>query len=164
MISALRIRGLGVIEDASVNLHPGLTVVTGETGAGKTMILTGLGLLMGAKADAGVVRNGEEAAWVDGEWLLSASEHAEAIERLVEAGASIEVEDGLAQVLMARSLAAEGLGIHRSLRFSIWGFSCPRAPTRTTLMLVFEKLGMQPNMTKRTTSTVQRAWPRKSRL
>ena len=108
MISALRIRGLGVIEDASVTLHPGLTVVTGETGAGKTMILTGLGLLMGAKADAGVVRNGEEAAWVDGEWLLPAAEHAEAIERLVEAGAAIEVEEGLAQVLMARSLAAEG--------------------------------------------------------
>ncbi|MHB1067954.1 MAG: AAA family ATPase, partial [Candidatus Nanopelagicales bacterium] len=70
MISELRIRGLGVIGEAEVSFGPGLTVVTGETGAGKTMVLTGLGLIMGEKADAGVVRSGAPRAEVDGEWLL----------------------------------------------------------------------------------------------
>lgn len=108
MIANVRIRGLGVIEDASIQLKPGLTVLTGETGAGKTMILTGLGLLMGVKADAGAVRSGLEAAWVDGEWLLDVEEHGDLIDRLVQAGAELDVDDGIAQVLMARSLAAEG--------------------------------------------------------
>ena len=52
----MRIRGLGVIEDAVLPLGPGLTVVTGETGAGKTMVVQGLGLLFGGRADAGRVR------------------------------------------------------------------------------------------------------------
>ena len=58
MLSELRIQGLGVIDDAVLELHPGLNVVTGETGAGKTMVVTGLGLLLGARADAGLVRAG----------------------------------------------------------------------------------------------------------
>ena len=62
----MRIRGLGVIADAVLELHPGLTVVTGETGAGKTMVVTGLGLLLGARADAGAVRTGAAGAIVEG--------------------------------------------------------------------------------------------------
>ena len=58
--------GLGVIRDAVLELGPGLTVVTGETGAGKTMVVTGLGLLLGGRADAGAVRGGEPAAVVEG--------------------------------------------------------------------------------------------------
>ncbi|MEX2550233.1 MAG: DNA repair protein RecN [Nitriliruptoraceae bacterium] len=65
MIEELHIRGLGVIEDASLTLSPGLTVVTGETGAGKTMLVTALQLLLGARADAGLVRTGASAASVD---------------------------------------------------------------------------------------------------
>ena len=49
----MRIRGLGVIEDAVLELSPGLNVLSGETGAGKTMVVTGLGLLFGGRADAG---------------------------------------------------------------------------------------------------------------
>ena len=56
MIDELRITDLGVISEATISLHPGLTVVTGETGAGKTMIVTGLGLLLGGRADARTVR------------------------------------------------------------------------------------------------------------
>lgn len=108
MISVLRIRGLGVIDEASVPLEPGLTVVTGETGAGKTMILTGIGLLMGAKPDAAAVRSGEEAAWVDGEWSLSPAQQGAAMDRLLQAGAQIEMDGQSAQVLMARTVAAEG--------------------------------------------------------
>jgi DNA repair protein RecN (Recombination protein N) len=51
VIEELHIRGLGVIEDAHLTLSPGLTVVTGETGAGKTMLVTALQLLLGARAD-----------------------------------------------------------------------------------------------------------------
>ena len=66
MISELRIRDLGVINDAVVAPHPGLTVVTGETGAGKTMIVTGIGLLLGDRAEARSVRSGTERAVVEG--------------------------------------------------------------------------------------------------
>ena len=52
----MRIRGLGVITDAVLELGRGLTVVTGETGAGKTMVVTGLTLLFGGRADPGRVR------------------------------------------------------------------------------------------------------------
>jgi DNA repair protein RecN (Recombination protein N) len=62
VIDELHIRGLGVIEDASLRLAPGLTVVTGETGAGKTMLVTALELLLGARADAALVRRGADAA------------------------------------------------------------------------------------------------------
>lgn len=65
MIEELHIRGLGVIEDASVALSSGLTVVTGETGAGKTMLVTALQLLTGARADSSLVRAGVKAATVD---------------------------------------------------------------------------------------------------
>jgi DNA repair protein RecN (Recombination protein N) len=62
VIEELHIRGLGVIEHASLRLAPGLTVVTGETGAGKTMLVTALELLLGARADASLVRRGAAAA------------------------------------------------------------------------------------------------------
>ena len=66
MLEELRISGLGVIDDAVLELSPGLTVVTGETGAGKTMVVSGLGLLFGGRADAGLVRVGSARAAIDG--------------------------------------------------------------------------------------------------
>lgn len=64
MIEELQIRALGVIEEALLELSPGLTVITGETGAGKTMLVTALQLLLGARADTSLVRHGEQDAWV----------------------------------------------------------------------------------------------------
>ncbi len=58
MLVELRIVGLGVIDDAVLEPGPGLTVVTGETGAGKTMVVSGLGLVAGARAEARVVWTG----------------------------------------------------------------------------------------------------------
>ena len=58
MIEEIRITALGVIEQATLPLGPGFTAVTGETGAGKTMVVTALGLLLGRRADAGAVRHG----------------------------------------------------------------------------------------------------------
>jgi DNA repair protein RecN (Recombination protein N) len=66
VLDELRIRGLGVIDDAVLPLGPGLTVVTGETGAGKTMVVTGLLLLFGGRADSDRVRTGVEQAALDG--------------------------------------------------------------------------------------------------
>ena len=65
MIEELHIRGLGVIEDSSLQLGPGLTVVTGETGAGKTMLVTALQLLLGARASSELVRQGSGSAIVE---------------------------------------------------------------------------------------------------
>lgn len=69
MIDELHLRDLGVIEDATLELGPGLTVVTGETGAGKTMVVSALELLCGARADAGLVRSGAAAALVEARFV-----------------------------------------------------------------------------------------------
>ena len=72
MLEEIRIRGLGVISDAVLELGPGLTVVTGETGAGKTMVVTGLALLFGGRADASRLRPGVDSASVEGRLLVGA--------------------------------------------------------------------------------------------
>ncbi|MBB2902715.1 DNA repair protein RecN (Recombination protein N) [Kineococcus radiotolerans] len=102
MIEEIRIRSLGVIRDARLPLGPGLTVITGETGAGKTMVVTGLGLLMGERADAGAVRAGDDAAVVEGRVLVP--EDGAAAARAREAGG--DVDDG--ELLLVRTLAATG--------------------------------------------------------
>ncbi|MCT2587636.1 DNA repair protein RecN [Actinophytocola gossypii] len=66
MLAEMRIEGLGVIDEATLELDPGLTVVTGETGAGKTMVVTGLHLLSGGRAEASRVRSGAAKAVVEG--------------------------------------------------------------------------------------------------
>ena len=71
MLTELRITNLGVIADALAEFSPGLTALTGETGAGKTMIVAGLGQLLGVRADAGVVRHGTGRSSVEGRWRLS---------------------------------------------------------------------------------------------
>ena len=65
MLTEIRITGLGVIEDATLDLDPGFTAVTGETGAGKTMVVTGVGMLLGVRADSGLVRHGTKRARVE---------------------------------------------------------------------------------------------------
>jgi DNA repair protein RecN (Recombination protein N) len=102
MLEEMRIRALGVIDDAVVELSPGFTVVTGETGAGKTMVVTSLGLLLGGRADAGLVRNGAERAVVEGRVLLPAGSPVAA--RAVEAGAELDGD----VLLLSRTLSAEG--------------------------------------------------------
>ena len=62
MLRELRITGLGVIDDLDLELHPGLNVLTGETGAGKTMVTVGLSLTLGARGGASLVREGAAAA------------------------------------------------------------------------------------------------------
>ncbi|OEV19740.1 hypothetical protein AN220_28375, partial [Streptomyces nanshensis] len=71
VLEEMRIKALGVIDDAVVELSPGFTAVTGETGAGKTMVVTSLGLLLGGRADAGLVRVGARSALVEGRIALA---------------------------------------------------------------------------------------------
>lgn len=106
MIERIQIRGLGVIVDATIPFSTGLTVITGETGAGKTMVLSGFALLAGGKADVGLVRSGSDQAWVDGEW--SVASESLAVQRASDAGAEVEVEDGRVRLLLARTVASEG--------------------------------------------------------
>ncbi|QKV95720.1 DNA repair protein RecN [Streptomyces sp. NA02950] len=102
VLEEMRIRALGVIDDAVVELSPGFTAVTGETGAGKTMVVTSLGLLLGGRADATLVRIGAKAAVVEGRITVDA--RSTAAVRAEEAGA--ELDDGA--LLISRTLSAEG--------------------------------------------------------
>jgi DNA repair protein RecN (Recombination protein N) len=100
VIEEILIRDLGVISEAKLEFGPGLTVLTGETGAGKTMVLNALGLLLGERSDSSAIRKGQEQAFVEGRWLLADS----AATRIRELG--IELED--AELLVNRSVSAEG--------------------------------------------------------
>jgi DNA repair protein RecN (Recombination protein N) len=101
MITELRIADLGVIKDATIGLHPGLTVVTGETGAGKTMIVSGLGLLLGGRADPRSVRRGSERARVEGRFRI---ENPEQLQRVSEAGGEMDDDE----LILARHVTAAG--------------------------------------------------------
>ncbi|MGH3906366.1 MAG: DNA repair protein RecN, partial [Pseudonocardiaceae bacterium] len=103
MLTEMRIEGLGVIDEATLDLHPGLTVITGETGAGKTMVVTGLHLLSGGRADASRVRSGADRAVVEGRFRLSAASPAAAL--ATEVGARTD-EDG--SLIASRTVTADG--------------------------------------------------------
>jgi len=101
MIEDIFIRDLGVISEAKLNFHPGLTVLTGETGAGKTMVLTALGLLLGARADSGMIRAGSSQAVLEGHWKLNSTNPA--IVKAEDSGAL--VEDG--ELLLVRTVGSD---------------------------------------------------------
>jgi DNA repair protein RecN (Recombination protein N) len=86
VIEELSIRDLGVIGEAPLPLGPGFTALTGETGAGKTMIVTALGLLLGERADSQVLRKDSAAAVVEGHWLIDAG--GPVASRVADAGGS----------------------------------------------------------------------------
>ncbi|HSP52728.1 MAG TPA: DNA repair protein RecN [Cryobacterium sp.] len=102
MIEELVIRDLGVIMEATLPLGPGFTAVTGETGAGKTMVVTALGLLLGQRADPGLVRQGQSQSWVEGRWLIPAD--GTVATRVRDAGGDL---DG-PELILSRSVSAEG--------------------------------------------------------
>ncbi|WP_460849648.1 DNA repair protein RecN [Phytohabitans suffuscus] len=105
MLEELRITGLGVIEDTTLPLTRGMNVITGETGAGKTMVVTGLGLLFGGRADAGRVRADPGRAVVEGRLRLAKHAAAAVNARIADAGAEPD-EDGT--VLLSRTVTVEG--------------------------------------------------------
>lgn len=104
MIEELHIRGLGVIDDTSLMLAPGLTVVTGETGAGKTMIVTALQLLLGGRASSELVRRGRDAAVIEAVLRVPATLNAR------------HLDDGVVDADPAGSDAAEAIA-------ELWGLA-----------------------------------------
>src|SRR5262245_65952392 len=89
VLEELRLPGLGVMEATTLPLTGGMNVITGETGAGKTMVVTGLGLLFGGRADAARVRAAPGRATVDGRVRLARDTAAAVQERVIEAGAEV---------------------------------------------------------------------------
>ncbi|WP_448720731.1 DNA repair protein RecN [Microbacterium natoriense] len=119
MIEEMRMQGLGVIADAVLPLGPGFTAITGETGAGKTMVVTGLGLLLGQRADSGAVRAGAAQASVAGVWIVP--EQGAVADIVTDAGGELEpAGGGAAELYVSRTLSAEG----RS-RASVGGRAAP---------------------------------------
>lgn len=108
MLSDITIHNLGVIPSASLELSEGLTVLTGETGAGKTMVVTGLRLLAGGRAEAQRVRSGSSQAVVEGRFLLDsvAPESAEMARAVVSAAGGALDENG--EVIVSRTVSAQG--------------------------------------------------------
>lgn len=101
MIEAISIRNLGVIQQAQLNLGAGFTAITGETGAGKTMVLTALDLLLGGRADSTAIRNGENSLFVEGIWRLADKDLKNKLE---EVGAQLEADE----LIVNRTVSAEG--------------------------------------------------------
>jgi len=102
MLEEVRITGLGVIDDAVLELSAGFTALTGETGAGKTMVVTALGLLFGGRADPARVRPGAARAAVEGRLLVSPD-----VAREVE-NAGGDLDDNGSTLVLSRSVSAEG--------------------------------------------------------
>jgi DNA repair protein RecN (Recombination protein N) len=93
VLTDLRVRDLGVIEDLSLTFGPGMTALTGETGAGKTLVVEALQLLLGARANPGIVRAGATEALVEARFVIDAEGEGEGEER---------------EVILVRSVPAEG--------------------------------------------------------
>jgi DNA repair protein RecN (Recombination protein N) len=104
MLEEVRITALGVIEDAVLELSSGFTVVTGETGAGKTMVVTGLGLMFGGRADPARVRPGADRATVEGRLRIDPG--GRVAQQVMEAGGELDDEGGT--LIVSRSVSAEG--------------------------------------------------------
>lgn len=99
-LEEISIRGLGVIESSNIEFKPGLTVLTGETGAGKTMVLTALGLVLGSKSDSDLVRAGQERAVISGKFAVPKDIAA----LIIEGGG--EIDEG--SVVITRTVSTEG--------------------------------------------------------
>ena len=109
MLHDLVVEGLGVIDRAEVTFEPGSTALTGETGAGKTLLVAALGLLAGGRADRALVRTGAAEARVEGRWLLPAAHPA--VPLLREGGFLEDGADGDAvEVVLSRTVSADGRG------------------------------------------------------
>ena len=108
MLSEIRIESLGAISTATAEFDRGLTVLTGETGTGKTMVVTGLHLLGGARADATRIRSGADRAVVEGRFSTGelGDGVAAQVDEILDASGAERDEDG--SVIAARSVSRDG--------------------------------------------------------
>jgi DNA repair protein RecN (Recombination protein N) len=107
VLCELRVENLLLIERAELTMAPGLNVLTGETGAGKTVLAHALDLLMGGRSRAGIVRPGAEEAYVEGVFSVPEAMRAEIVESLPENVRSDEQADKL-ELVLARRVGADG--------------------------------------------------------
>lgn len=105
MLRELRVGNLALVEDLNLNLGPGLTMLTGETGAGKSLIAGALSLLTGVRADRGLIRAGEDLAWVEG--LFDLAERPVLAAYLAQVGVRLAAD---AILVLRRELRREGRG------------------------------------------------------
>ncbi|HET7024773.1 MAG TPA: AAA family ATPase, partial [Gemmatimonadales bacterium] len=101
MIAELRVRDLATIAEVTLQLGPGLNVLTGETGAGKSMLVDAIALLLGERADSGLVRPGAARAVVEGAFEIADAPRRRRIEEL-----GLDVDEG--RVVIRREISAEG--------------------------------------------------------
>lgn len=108
MLAEIRIDGLGVIPEASARFDPGFTALTGETGAGKTMVVTSLHLLGGSRSDAGRVRSGAQRAVVEGRFGVEdlPADVVAAAQEVLDSGGAEADEDG--SVIAVRTVGGDG--------------------------------------------------------
>ncbi|MBF6175862.1 DNA repair protein RecN [Nocardia blacklockiae] len=108
MLTEIRIDGLGVISTATAQFHAGLTCLTGETGAGKTMVVTSLHLLGGARADAGRVRQGAARAVVEGRFTVDEVHDGarDEVEKVLESAGAQRDDDG--SIIAVRTVGSDG--------------------------------------------------------
>ncbi|MDQ2650845.1 MAG: AAA family ATPase, partial [Actinomycetota bacterium] len=97
MLVELAVRNLGVIEQARLLLGPGMTALTGETGAGKTLLVDAIELLVGGKADPILVRAGADEAWIEGRFIVPPTP-----------GGAAPASDEVEEVVLARAIPAQG--------------------------------------------------------
>ena len=99
-LEEISIRSLGVIESSNIEFKTGLTVLTGETGAGKTMVLTALGLVLGNKSDADLVRSGSERAVITGKFSIPK----DLAQEISASGGEVDQDS----VVITRTVSSEG--------------------------------------------------------
>ncbi|MDD4016489.1 MAG: DNA repair protein RecN [Kiritimatiellae bacterium] len=105
MLQHLSVRNLAIVEEATAAFGPGLNIITGETGAGKSILMGALDLVLGGRADKSAIREGAAEAWVEASFSLSDSR---AVDALLDAGGLPPCEEG--SLLVRRSVAATGAG------------------------------------------------------
>ena len=108
MLAEIRIEALGAINAATAEFGRGLTVLTGETGTGKTMVVTGLHLLGGARADASRVRSGSDRAVIEGRFTTTevGEDVAGRVDEILDSSGADRDDDG--SVIAARSVSRDG--------------------------------------------------------
>lgn len=106
MLLEISIKNFAIIEEISLNFENGMTVLTGETGAGKSIIIDAMNMLLGARASTEVIRHGADKAEIEGFFSVDANPHLAAV--LAESGISMEEE-----LILRRDIFANGRSVSR---------------------------------------------------
>ena len=108
MLTRLSVRNLAIVESADAEFGAGLNIITGETGAGKSVLMGALELVLGARSDASAVRDGAKEARIEAEFALSETRARAEVERILENAGLPQCEDGL--LVTRRTVSASGGG------------------------------------------------------